>query len=420
VKRSGAAKHVCLSLLCLLILPGCARPMQPGERDVPPLPHLQPGIYVDIDPRWAHDGKRVAFLRATPDRKLQLYVVDGDLDRPLALLEAELLCPDRPYDSSLSTYASPDTLAWSPNDRKIAFERIEWYTFEDGQRLPGTGLWELDTFSGRVTPLALHPARYLRGFYYYHTPQWSPDGRYLSFVGEGIDGERVICLRVLGAQKPQEVRPRFDNYENSDWPTWAPASAGQAPALVYRQGIQRTASIPVTETLRRLVPGSADPKGAGEFWRLRAREYAALLPQRDPAVAVEPRVGHLAWSPDGRLAFTLTPDPNDYTRYELWVIDADGTGAHRVSPRDGRGYIAPVWIGRRRLGALSPEGARFAVVTVNIETRAVRTLGRIATADCDWSPDRSRIVYAQPAVDAPVNPDNPTTLRILETGIRTP
>ncbi len=167
------------------------------------------------------------------------------------------------------------------------------------------------------------------------------------------------------------------------------------------------------------MPGSANGATAGEMWRIEARNYARLFPKtREAGGAVVPRAGHLVWSPDGqRLAFTLTPDANDFTRYELWVIRRDGTGARRVSPADGRGYFAPVWIGNRRLGALSPRGARFDVMTINLQTRMARALGAIDSADCDWSPDRSKIVYAGPPTDAQPGSGRATTLRLFETGL---
>jgi hypothetical protein len=53
------------------------------------------------------------------------------------------------------------------------------------------------------------------------------------------------------------------------------------------------------------------------------------------------------------------------------------------------------------------------VVAVDIATRTARLLGVLPTADCDWSPDRMRIVYALPVVDAPPDSRAATTLRIL-------
>ena len=411
-----------------LMTAGCAHAPMPGDAEVPPIPHFRPGLYVDVNPRWSHDGRRIAFLRATPDRNLQLYVADAALYRPLALLEGEVVDPDRPYHAGQARYASPDTLAWSPDDLRIAFARIEWFTFENGERLPGTGLWELNMSSWRVTPLALHPEEYSESYYYYRDPQWSPDGRFLAFVGEGINGERTILVHPLAGQKPQEVPAHFDNYQDSDWPVWEPGvrssaraantpEARNAPALVYRQSLRRSPAVSSTETLRRLHPGSMAQTGTGEFWRMTAERFAHDLP-RKPAGGVVPRIGHPAWSPDGQtLAFTLTADANDFAHYELWIVDRSGKRARRVSPKEGNGYLAPVWLDNRRLGALSPHGDRFDVVTIDTVSQSTRRLGTIGSADCDWSPDRRRIVYAEPPTDAPPDPRRPTTLRLFETGI---
>ncbi len=411
-------------LLACLLETGCRKPPLAGTADQPPQPDYPPGLYTDVNPRWSHDGRQIAFLRATPDHRMQLHLADADLERPLALLESELLCPDRPYRPAQETYSSTDTLAWSPDDRLIAFERIEWFTFDDGERLPGTSLWSFDTRSGRVRPLAVHPPHYFSIFYYYHSPEWSPDGRYLAFIAEGINGQRSLCIRPVAAQKPQETHPRFDNYEDSDWLTWEPRRSGtQRPydSLVFRQSLRRTYNVPPTETFRRLTPGRADGKGAGEIWRITNRDYHA--PAQSPATRerlVTLRIGQPVWSPDGSaLAFTLTPDANDYTRYELWVWRRAAGTAERVSPA-GRGYFAPVWIDDDTLGCLSKQGQRYAVFSVDVSDNSAQLLGTIGSADCDWSPDRSRIVWASPATQNAPNTDEPTTLHLFSTGLRAP
>ena len=406
--------------LALLLLTGCSRSLRPGQSDVPPGLKARPGVFSDINPRWSHDGKRIAFLRATPDRKVQLHIIDyaltTSLGQPQALLAAELLCPDRPYSPALQRYNSPDTLAWSPHDRSIAFERLEWFILGENERLPGTGLWSCDTTTHNVQPLAAHSSAYKDLFYYYHAPQWSPDGRYFAFVGEGINGQRVIFVRPL-QQNTKEVMPRFDNYQDSDWPAWRPDEHQNKTVLAFRQGIIHAMATPTTETLRLLSPGNTARASAREIWRMRAESLRPLLKDYRPELAIAPRAGHLVWSPDGRkLAFTLTPDANDYTRYALWIMNSDGSRAHRISPADGRGYLAPVWIDNSHLGALSPQHGKFDVITLSLLDSHKRILGTIAGSDCDWSPDRRRIVYALPQ-DTQARPFNITTLRLFRTGI---
>ncbi len=391
----------------------------PGYSELPPLPRFQPGLYADLNPRWSHDGRRIAFLRATPDRKLQLYAADARLRRPLALLEAELVCPDRPYDASRLRYGSPDTLAWSPDDSEIAFARIEWFTFDDGERLPGTGLWALHTRTGRVTPLALHPPRYTSLFYYYRDPQWSPDGRYLAFAGGGVNGQSVIFARPLARMKAQAALPRYDTYESSDWPVWEPMASGPDAAfgLTFRQGVARGSGVPPTETLRRIRPGGAQGQDVGEIWRLSYEQFARLSGNS----RVAPRLSQPVWSPDGlTLAFALNGDPLHPEKSEIWTLQRDGAEARRASPRDGQGYCAPVWIDNETLGALSPRGARFAVVTWRVKAKTVSAAGLIDSADCDWSPDRRQIVYAAPlpmGTSAGAKGMPPTTLRLFDTGL---
>lgn len=402
--------------LCLLICwVGCGVTKSPSQKA-----KLSSLGFRDIAPRWSHDGRYIAFLRALTNGQYQLCVVDARLHHVVPLLRPEIINPDRPFNASRESYSSPDGLAWSPDDRRLAIERTEWFRFEDGERMPGTGLWLLDIASGALTPLALHKTPYHSLFYFYHTPVWSPDGRYMAFVGEGVNGQRAIFVHPLHAhQLPQEIPPRFDAYTQSDWPVWRPmlpSHANSQPVLAFRQGIVHALAAPNTETIRRLQPGSAQLGAAAEIVRVRARDYLATLPakQRFPNIAL--RISGIVWRPDGRaLAFALTPDALDFHRYEIWTVDAQGRHLRRISPRDGRGYFAPEWIGLNKVGALSPHGSRFDVVVFDLSTGQHWVVGTIDSADMDWSPDRAYIVYA--TAQNRLLGERRTTLKLLETGL---
>lgn len=409
-----------LALLTTVGLQGCARFHAEGVADVPPGAEATAGPFVDVDPRWSPDGGRIAFLRSTPDRRYQLFLAGSRLDRPMALLEPELLQPDRGLRTNRAGYAAPESISWAPDDRRIAFERLEWFTFENGERLPGTGLWSLDTGSGAVRALALHPTHYGFPYYYYRTPGWSPDERYLSFVGEGINGQRVIFVRDLAAQSAVDAAPLFDGVEDSDWPAW---ELDEPHRLVYRRRIQRAYFAPAVETLRVMKPGAADPSSAGAIWKLSSAGYlrdSRAHGSAKPRLRAEDfslRAGNEAWSRDGRsVAFTVTTSANEPSRYEVWVAGADGRKARRISPPNGRGYLSPVWIDADTLGALSPAGKGMDVTLLHLNRAAVSRLGSIASADCDWSPDRRWIVYA-PSEGGPTPTGGATTLRLFHTGV---
>lgn len=102
--------------------------------------------------------------------------------------------------------------------------------------------------------------------------------------------------------------------------------------------------------------------------------------------------GPLAWSPDGSalaIAFNIALDKNAGA---IWVVNADGTHLHPITPTDGEAW-GPTW---------SPDGQRIAfvrkgrIVTVNTDGTDARTLrgGPVYLFNVEWNPARP--------VDAPV------------------
>ena len=108
--------YVSFALTIPLLISGCRATQKPGSAEIPPLPPLNPEIYSDVNPRFSPDGKRIAFLRETPDRRLQLHLIDSELERPQAVLESERLGLDRPYCPTSARYCSPDSLVWSRSE----------------------------------------------------------------------------------------------------------------------------------------------------------------------------------------------------------------------------------------------------------------------------------------------------------------
>jgi Tol biopolymer transport system component len=102
-----------------------------------------------------------------------------------------------------------------------------------------------------------------------------------------------------------------------------------------------------------------------------------------------------SWSPDGRrVAFDRQPYLGANPRSSLWIVDADGTNAHKVDVGVNETVIEPSW---------SPEGERIAysnlgqIVTVRTDGTDRRVVtgtpgGGTARAP-NWSPDGSKLVF---------------------------
>jgi len=409
-----------------VLLAACGKQV-PGTSDVPPGVALKPGVFEDVAPRWSHDGRRIAFLRHTTDRKYQLCIASADLHRVTPLLEPQYVSPDRPFRTSRIGYRSPDGLAWSPDDRVIVFPQVEWMTFPDGEKLPGMGLWSYDTVSRKAAPLAIHPKEYKGSLYFYRSPAWSPDGRHIAFVGEGLHGETALFVVPSSGRKAEIEIPRYDSFQDSGWPAWSP----DGRKLAFRQGILRGYTADAVETIRVIEPGGTE---GGRIWATTPDRYTdlawrqahgAAAGSRDDEGRAAPKVSGIAWSPDGsRVAFTVSRDPAKPLTAAIWILDGRQPGSVPRAltggdPSNRTRCTALVWIDSTTLGAveLKEGGSSVRAVSLAVEPGAgaepvITTLAELPSADLDWSADGRRIACAGGANTNPAAAPL-TTLRVI-------
>ena len=153
---------------------------------------------------------------------------------------------------------------------------------------------------------------------------------------------------------------------------------------------------------------------ANSFPRIYALRYdgknkTMLSPQT--VCAEEP-----AWSPTGaRIAFNQCDDNT------IWVMNADGTNAHRVTPVGTSGDFSPSW---------SPDGTRLVfahngslgVMNANGSGRATFDLG-VNVSLPRWSPDGARILFTGNSIISSegdiytVGPDGTDLVRLTMTGV---
>lgn len=212
-------------------------------------------------------------------------------------------------------------------------------------------------------------------------PAWSPDGKRLAFVDtrEGSDGERgsIVVSNLRGTRMRRLTE--FDRRVPGE-PAWSPDGERIAFSSVVAEGDVAEAAIAVV--------------GVGEGGPITTIGSDSYLE------------GQPAWSPDGReLAFVRVLKGS---RTEIWVMDADGDGARRISA-EGQD---PAW---------APDGRRIAFAsrrdrlgrecfdsgcTTNAEIYVMgadgsrqRRLTRSRANDVlpSWSPDSRHLVFESEA-----------------------
>jgi dipeptidyl aminopeptidase/acylaminoacyl peptidase len=248
--------------------------------------------------------------------------------------------------------ARAQSSAWGSTNGLLAFR-----SDRDGE----PDVFTLDVGSGAAVKLKATPgAAELQ-------PAWSPEGDRIAFVRRaGITGR--ADLFVMNAGGTGRTRLTSTPVSERD-PSWAPNgtrivySARTAPGLPFR-----------------IFVAKADGKG-----RVQLTFQKAGSADRSPV-----------WSPDGtRIAFVSNRDGGFP---ELYLMNADGTGVHRLTT-NALIDANPSWSpdGTKLVFERCCESGTFDLLTIDLATRTTQNLTASTTRqefDPSWSPDGTKIAFA--------------------------
>ena len=240
---------------------------------------------------------------------------------------------------------------WSPDGSRIAFAAS---TVADG---PG------DVYVVNADGSALRPVTDTED--QDEVPSsWSPDGRRLLYTAPNEDGEfgTIHVINVDGTEDEVLVQD-----EDSAYGDWSPDGS----AIVYA-ALDDERLIVV-----RLMGADGDNP--------RTISPSSLLAATEPS-----------WSPDGRriALFAAYGDPNgddpvDW-KYDVLVMNADGTGARKVDDAEGNEHFPAAWSPDGRHLAYTADGLELEgeIVSLDLSTgvRSAVTDNEAQDATVDWRP----------------------------------
>ena len=154
-----------------------------------------------------------------------------------------------------------------------------------------------------------------------HFLAWTPDGQALYLKVNSINHPQIVRVHVDGSRESLPITGLTYDL--------APMPDGQRFAYSFSRGMGLGSEMQLAGSDGRLVGQLATDPG---FYLSLAR-----------------------WSPDEKqIAYIKIPDsPTPFTVGELWVMSADGSGAHKLAEADAGHGFAPAW---------SPDGTQLAFV----------------------------------------------------------
>ena len=256
-------------------------------------------------PRWAPDGTRVAFEGRTGDGKSGILVANADATGAEPLVD--LMGTNHPLPQV------GERLAWSPDGKRIAFVSATpgpeppmeadpivitryWYRpasghggrFNDNRRLH---LFVADVATRQVRQLT-------EGTTYEHSIDWSPDGRQLLFLSNHEpDPDFFFNYDLFTIDVESKAVKRLTETKNNEFaPSWSP----DGKTIAY-------------SGLKRLITSSETNMEDTHVWTLDVATGA----RRELGAAIDNRQGRPQWSPDGQALYFTVQSKGSVALYRL-------------------------------------------------------------------------------------------------------
>ena len=284
------------------------------------------GPVIDYEPAWSPDGRRIAFLRALPERRYELRIARA------------------PGDSiHLADIAARDTIDWSPDGNWIA---VADQVAQDAPK----SIFLIDPRSGAKRQLTAPPRDSLGD----GAPRFSPDSSHIGFVRSVTDGADDVYLVPVSQSAGSAPRRIVSSRSRIGVWSWMPsgseiliaANHGDQPRSLWRVKVSDGSMRRIAETGMASGTPAASPRGGRVAWvtvfqdtNIWGLTLNGSAPDRGVATSAasdtSPQV-----SPDGRLC-AFRSSRSGFS--EIWMSDIDGGNARQLTWMKGPVTGSPRW-----------------------------------------------------------------------------